>query len=314
MIPDHTKANSKPDTPKVDEGWWAAIFSEEDSIKPDLEKPKSKITHPPRPSSVDWDQIMYIYERDMIIDLLVKDFNRGGLLVKGGDIHGFVPLSHLVESSSSMTEEERLTFLANYVGKTLKLKVIECVPYQERVVLSERAAQAGEGCRKEIFHSLKTGSIASGTVTNVTGFGVFVDLGGVEGLIHVSELSWGRVQDPETVLSVGQSTRVLVLSVSERTGRIALSLKRLYNNPWETLSALYNPGDEVPATVTSITRFGVFARLNEGIEGLIHISSIPLQNGQKNINQMFSIGELITVRILHINVEHRRLGLGLLDE
>ena len=164
------------------------------------------------------------------------------------------------------------------------LKVIECEPDQERIVLSERAALAGEGCRKALFQTLKTGSIANGTVTNVTEFGVFIDLGGVEGLIHVSELSWGRVQHPSEVLNVGQSIKVLVLQVSEENARIALSLKRLYRNPWENLAETFQNGDIVDATITAITRFGVFARLNEGIEGLIHISSISGVSAHKDLN------------------------------
>ncbi len=314
MIPHHTKAKSEPDIPQLDEGWWTSVLSDEESLKSDLGESESKLVLPSSPLLVDWDQVTLLYERDEIIDLFVQGFNRGGLLVQGDDVQGFVPLSHLIDSPNSMTEEERRIFLSDYVGKTLKLKVIECEPDQERIVLSERAALAGEGCRKALFQSLKTGSIADGIVTNVTEFGVFVDLGGVEGLIHVSELSWGRVQHPGEVLTLGQPVKVLVLQVSEESARIALSLKRLYRNPWETLAAQYQPGDIVTASVTAITRFGVFARLNEGIEGLIHISSIPTQNGQKNINQMFSTGELITVKILHIDVERRRLGLGLLDE
>ncbi len=314
MIPHHTKAKSEPDIPQLDEGWWASVLSDEETLKSDLGEFESKLVLPSSPLLVDWDQVTLLYERDEIIDLFVQGFNRGGLLVQGDDVQGFVPLSHLIDSPNSMAEEDRRIFLSDYVGKTLKLKVIECEPDQERIVLSERAALAGEGCRKALFQSLKTGSIANGIVTNVTEFGVFVDLGGVEGLIHVSELSWGRVQHPGEVLMLGQPVKVLVLQVSEESARIALSLKRLYSNPWETLAAQYQPGDIVTASVTAITRFGVFARLNEGIEGLIHISSVPTQNGQKNINQMFSTGELINVRILHIDVERRRLGLGLLDE
>jgi small subunit ribosomal protein S1 len=190
------------------------------------------------------------------------------------------------------------------------LKVIECEPSQERVVLSERAALAGEGRRKQLFRSLKTGEVVQGTVTNVTDFGVFVDLGGVEGLIHVSELSWGRVQSPSEVLKVGQEIKAIVLQVSEENARVALSLKRLFANPWEMLVDCYKPGDIVSAVVTSIMRYGAFARLDEGVEGLIHISSINLPD-QMDLDHYLTPGKPIQVRILHIDAERRRLGLGL---
>jgi len=314
MLSNQTKANSEPDIPQLDEGWWASVLSDEDSLQPDLNESESKSILPPNSLLVDWDQVQLMYDRDEIVELFVQGFNRGGLLVQGEDIQGFVPVSHLIDSPNGISEEERRLFLADYIGKTLKLKVIECEPGQERIVLSERAALAGEGCRKALFQTLKTGSIANGTVTNVTEFGVFIDLGGVEGLIHVSELSWGRVQHPSEVLNVGQSVKVLVLQVSEESARIALSLKRLYRNPWETLAESYQNGDIVEATVTAITRFGVFAKLNEGIEGLIHISSISGQVAQKDLNIMFSTGDNLQVRILHIDAERRRLGLGLMDE
>lgn len=314
MIPHHTKSNPEPNIPQLDEGWWTSVLSDEEALTSELAESESKMLIPSSPLLVDWDQVQLLYDRDEIVELFVQGFNRGGLLVQGDDVQGFVPLSHLIDSQNTMSDEKRRDFLAAYVGKNLKLKVIECEPGQERIVLSERAALAGEGCRKALFQSLKTGSIAHGIVTNITEFGAFIDLGGVEGLIHVSELSWGRVQHPSEVLAIGQPIKVLVLQVSEESARIALSLKRLYSNPWETLASVYQPGDVVTATVTAITRFGVFARLNEGIEGLIHISSIPGQNTPKNMNQMFSTGELITVKILHIDVQRRRLGLGLMDD
>jgi small subunit ribosomal protein S1 len=314
MMPQQTKPNMKPEAPELDEGWWNSILADEEFIQSEYRESESKSLTLINSLLVDWDQVQLMYERDEIVELFVQGFNRGGLLVQGEDVQGFVPLSHLIDSPNLATEEERHDYLSSYVGKTLRLKVIECEPSQERIVFSERAALAGEGCRKALFQSLKTGSIATGIVTNVTEFGIFVDLGGVEGLIHVSELSWGRVQHPSEVLVVGQSVKVLVLQVSEENSRIALSLKRLFSNPWETLAELYRPGDIVTATITAITRFGVFARLNEGIEGLIHISSIPRLVSQKNLNQMFATGEEITVKILHIDIERRRLGLGLLDE
>lgn len=207
-------------------------------------------------------------------------------------------------------EEERKITLSEYIGKTLNLKVIECEPSLDRIVLSERAAQAGEGRRKQLFSSLRVGDTVKGRVTNVTEFGVFIDLGGVEGLIHVSELSWGRVQHPGDILGIGDCTEAMVLQINEDTARVALSYKRLQPNPWEVVACSYGPGDEVDAVITSITRFGIFARLNEGIEGLIHISSIQLEQPYQTLESQFFPGDKIKVQILHIDPDRRRLGLG----
>lgn len=314
MITHQSKTNIEPELPPMDEGWWASVLSDEEIQEPDLGESDNKTTLSSSALMVDWEKVQSVFDHDEILELFVQGFNRGGLLVQGDNIQGFVHLSHLIASSTDCDEDGKRMILSNYVGKTIKLKVIECEPAQERVVLSERAALAGEGSRKALFQTLKTGSIVNGIITNITDFGVFVDLGGVEGLIHVSELSWGRVQHPGEILSLGQPIKVLVLQVSEESARIALSLKRLFRNPWESLAEMYGTGDIVSATITAITRFGVFARLEEGIEGLIHISTIQQGNGQKDLDSLFKTGQVVTVKILHIDIERRRLGLGLLDE
>ncbi len=313
MLSDQTKSNSEPDMPQLDEGWWASVLADENALTAEVKDQEVHTAVPTSSLMVEWGHVQNLFDRDEIVELLVHGFNRGGLLVQGEDMQGFIPVSHLIDFPHVNSEDDRRVVLSDYVGKTIKAKVIECEPSQEKIVLSERAALAGEGCRKTLFKTLKTGSIVNGMVTNVTDFGVFVDLGGVEGLIHVSELSWGRVQHPSEVLVVSQPVKVLVLQVSEEHARIALSLKRLYSNPWETLAETYQTGDVVQAVVTAVTRFGAFARLNEGVEGLIHISTIQDGDG-KDLNQVFTTGEEIVVRILHIDVERRRLGLGIMNE
>jgi len=297
---------------QMDEGWWAAILK--DDVNGELTQ-ETAIKFPGDGLlNLDWDFIQTIHNNDEIIDLEVRGYNRGGLLVQSEKIQGFVPVSHLVEIPNSSDEEERIKLLPNYVGKTLHLKVIECEPSQDRVVFSERAALAGEGRRLQLFKTLHEGDRVSGMVTNITEFGVFVDLGGVEGLIHVSELSWGRVQHPKDILQVGSQIEVLVLQVAEESSRVALSYKRLHPNPWEVLIQKYQLGNVVRAQVTSITRFGVFARLDEGVEGLIHISSIAVTIERKKLEDYFHPGQILQVRILHIDAERRRLGLGLIDD
>lgn len=299
------------DCPQVDEGWWASVLADEDAYQPAVKE----MTRAPEQTSleaVDWQRAQELFEQDEIISLMVQGYNRGGLLVRGDGIQGFVPISHLIDMPTTATEEERKQILAEYQGRCLPLKVIECEPSQERIVLSERAAQAGEGTRKHLFECLQVGKVVRGTITNVTDFGAFVDLGGVEGLIHVSELSWGRVQHPQDFVDVGKTVQVLVLQVNEENSRIALSLKRLNPNPWDELPQLYKPGDVTNGTITSIMRFGAFARLPEGVEGLIHISSITLPVREGDLRSVFFEGQEVQVKILHIDPERRRLGLGLI--
>ncbi len=314
MVSKRVVSNQPPPiADEPDEGWWASVLADEEAIQPMRQDLGMRVSGLPSMSAVDWDHVQELFEKDELIIMHVHGCNRGGLLVQCDDFQGFVPISHLVDMPANLGEEERHERLNGYVGGELTLKVIECEPSQERIVLSERAAQAGEGRRKQLFRILKSGERISGMVTNVTDFGVFVDLGGVEGLIHVSELSWGRVQHPTDVLKVGQNVETLVLQVNEESSRVALSLKRLTENPWDTLVERHKPGDVISATVTSIMRFGAFARLDEGIEGLIHISSIERRPDQKSIETVLSPGQRVEVRILHIDASRRRLGLGLVN-
>lgn len=300
------------DSPEnLDEGWWSAVLSDEESISAPCRVSATKSTQQPAVTVVDWDLVQGLYERDEIISLRVQGFNRGGVLVQGEGIQGFVPISHLIEMPTCVGEDQRRTILAGYVDRLIDLKVIECDETQERIVLSERAALAGEGQRRALFDRLREGSVLKGRVTNVTDFGAFIDLGGVEGLVHVSEMSWGRVQHPSEIMNIEDEVRVMVLQVNEEISRIALSLKRLHPNPWETLSKRYNPGDIVTVTITSLTRFGAFARLEEGVEGLIHVSSMKMPPNCRSVERFLDIGQEVDVRILHIDTERRRLGLGL---
>jgi small subunit ribosomal protein S1 len=297
----------------ADEGWWASILSDEEASAVNYREAGENNQFPVGNVEIDWDCVGGIFARDEILILKVHGYNRGGVLVHGGSIQGFVPVSHLVEIPGNASEDDRYRILANYVGKSLHLKVIECEPTQERVVFSERAALAGEGKRKQLFKILKESESVRGIVTNVTDFGVFIDLGGVEGLIHVSELSWGRVQNPSEVLKVGQEVRAMVLQVSEESARVALSLKRLYPNPWESLDIRLKPGDVVSAEITDVLKFGAFARLEEGVEGLIHITSFKLGQDVRELSEIIKTGQTVHVRILQVDVDRRRLGLGLVN-
>jgi len=262
-----------------------------------------------QPPSLDWLKAMQLYEQDQVVDLIVTGCNRGGLLVHGDGLQGFVPVSHLVDVPC--TESEIEEWLAHYIDHHLNLKVIECDQERGRVVFSERAAQSMPGSRKQLLKSLQPGICVTGTVTNVTDFGVFVDLGGVEGLIHVSEISWGRVQHPADVLSLGEQITVYVIQVDQERARVALSLKRMCQNPWENAEQRYFPGQETEAVITSIVPFGAFARLEEGLDGLIHVSEMDVGEGLSDPVSMLQEGQRVRVRILHVDAGRQRLGLSL---
>jgi len=300
----------------IDEAWWAAVLAEDEKTGGTAEeKPLPQAGNSPRQSKVDWEQARKIYDADETVMLEVVDYNRGGLLVEGHDLQGFVPISHLVKIEcvvANQADEKREQLLSEYLATELTLKVIECDPARGRVVLSERAALFGAGRRMELLGSLEPSARITGTVTNITDFGVFVDLGGLEGLIHVSELSWGRVRHPSEVVKVGQDLCVYVISVDQDRQRVALSLKRLHPNPWETAEIRYHSGQEVEAVITSVMPFGAFARLEEGLDGLIHVSEMNIEADKLKPADIISEGQRVQVRVLHVDAEKQRLGLSLI--
>lgn len=316
-----TKQSNNSVPPEIDEAWWTALLAEEEKychngVK-DITRAEDYIEQASRISKksiktgeIDWDLVSELFESDRVITLEITGFNRGGLLVSGTGLHGFVPISHLLEINCLTDEAEKETILANYVGRTVAFKVIECDPERGRVVFSERAALAESGKRNMLFSEIFPGKRVCGIVTNITEFGVFVDLGGVEGLIHVSELSWGRVRHPTEIAKVGETVQAYVIQVDQERSRIALSLKRLIPNPWETAEERYKPGQIVNAVITSIVPFGAFARLEEGLDGLIHSSEI-VEIGTQDSDEGLYEGQNVQVRILNVNAAKQRLGLSL---
>ncbi len=299
---------------KDDENWWEWILRNEDSSKSSNEEIPGEFVPVDTQNAIDWELAKKVYEQDEIIELMVYGFNQGGLLVHNDQIQGFVPVSHLIEQPRGASFEEKKEVFNTYIGRDLPLKVIECVHNEQRIVLSERAALTGNGIRKRLVSSLRIDQVVEGKVTNVTDFGVFVDLGGVEGLAHVSELSWGRVTDPKQHARVGEMIKAVVLQVDPLNARIALSIKRLLPNPWDSIKEKYTIGDVVDAKVSSIARYGIFIKLNEGVEGLIHVSSIKNHKDWNSIKTKFKVNQPQRVRIVLIDTEHKRLGLALEED
>lgn len=318
----HAKRRYENTMPTIEEGWWESVLAEERQharSAPSLAKPKPAAPSKPESlpatesSDVDWDALQELYASDQIVTMKVSGHNRGGLLVESDGLSGFVPFSHLIELAGKEHESDRDMRLETYIGKMLNVKVIECVPEDGRVVFSERAALAEPGKRAQLFQNLQAGSLVKGVVTNITDFGVFVDLGGVEGLIHLSELSWGRVAHPNQIVQLGEEINVQVLEVSAERCRVALSLKRLTPNPWANAATDFPVGSIHKAVITSVMSYGAFARIEAGVEGLIHGSEMVLEANQSP-RDILSLGQELQVRILHLDAAHQRMGLSLILE
>ncbi|MGJ3241306.1 MAG: 30S ribosomal protein S1, partial [Anaerolineae bacterium] len=245
-----------------------------------------------------------------VLELKVIGYNRGGLLVEWRNLRGFVPASQLINFPIAKNEIARRDALIEKVGDMLSLRVIELDREQNRLILSERAAQVAAGTRDQVLNDLKHGDIIHGHVTNLCPFGAFVDLGGVEGLIHISELSWGRVGHPADMLKRNQQVEVYVINVDPDNARVALSIKRLYPDPWETVHERYEVGEVIEGKITNVVDFGAFACVEEGLEGLIHFSELA-EGHFLHPRNVVQEGETVRARILSIDGKARRLGLSL---
>lgn len=289
-----------------DESWWSSILSDIEAQQIALAVESNYVEQPP---GDDWDWAVKQYQQDQIVTLSVTGHNYGGLLVENKHVRGFVPVSHLVDVPEKSSLSQHNDILAAYLGRSLDLKIIECNAERERVVLSERAALSAPGRRLELLQSLAVGNCVRGRVTTVTKFGAFVDLGGVEGLIHISELSWGRVAHPAEILSLEDEVEVCVLSLDAKRCRVALSVKRLLPNPWDTVHERYQTGSVTDAVITNIVSYGAFARLNDGLDGLIHISEF--EGNPQHPGDVVSNGQHVEVAILHMDTNRQQLGLRL---
>ena len=257
----------------------------------------------------DWQRAEQLMADQSPCCLVVSGYNRGGLLVNLGCLSGFVPGSHLLDFPVNLDYEEREAVLAKRIGEELKLQVIEIDRPRSRLVLSERVACVEE--RSEgLFARLRVGDVVRGQVSNLRRFGAFVDLGGYEGLLHISELSWGRVNDPGDVVSVGQEVQVYVLDINYEERKIQLSLKHLQSDPWQGVSQRYTIGDFVWGEVTNVVNFGAFTRLEDGVECLIHISELA-EGTFLHPRNVVNEGQRVYVRVLAVDPRNRRIGLSL---
>jgi small subunit ribosomal protein S1 len=253
----------------------------------------------------DWEKARELIKSEEVVSVDVKGHNRGGILVQWNRLEGFIPSSHLVSTTSSGSRDT----WDDLISQKLNVKVIEVDQSRRRLIFSEREAQREQRAmhKARLLAELKEGDVVRGKVTGLRDFGAFVNLGGADGLIHVSELAWHRVDHPRDVLRVGEEIEVYVLSLDRETNRIALSRKRLLQDPWESAGERYHEGQLVEGVVTNVVDFGAFVALDDGLEGLLHLSEMG--NGSlKEPHSYVKKGDRLSLRISHLEPEKRRVG------
>lgn len=254
----------------------------------------------------DWTRAQRFLEHGERCEAQVTRVNRGGVEVQFGRLRGFVPNSHLISVPRGIRGNRLRQAKSELIGQTLSLAVIEVERQQRRLVLSERETDSID--RRQLFEELTPGEARDGVVRHIVDYGAFVDLGGVDGLLHVSELDWHYVTHPSEVLSVGDRIEVYVLGVDKRRQRIRLSRKRLLPDPWSVVSGRLREGQVVRGAVTRTTRYGVFVDLGEGIEGMARVPEAP---GGEGPSTSPTSGTTVSVRVLSIDDRRRRISLRL---
>lgn len=258
-----------------------------------------------------WRLLQQAYQSNEVITARVVNYNKGGLLVNLDGVRGFVPASQ-VSGISRGPDTQKQSDMAKMVNTDLSLKVIEINRNRNRLILSERQAvqESRELKKDELLAQLQEGAVRTGTVSSVCDFGAFVDIGGADGLVHLSEISWSRVKHPSEVLKVGDKVQVAILSIDNERKRIALSIKRTQSEPWTRAGEKYQLGQIVEGTITQLASFGAFARIEDGIEGLIHISEMGDERIQ-HPKEVVSEGDVVQARVIRIDPARKRMGLSL---
>jgi small subunit ribosomal protein S1 len=279
-------------------------------IKPENEEGNTILSLVRAQAEKDWVTAHELYESGEVYKGVVAGHNKGGLIVHFGQIRGFVPGSQLAGDQRARAASKEGDW-SHMAGQEMSLKVIEIDRRRNRLIFSERAAveEWRKKQKEKLLGELKESDVLTGRVTSLADFGAFVDLGGADGLIHLSELSWSRVSHPSDLLKVGDQVEVYVLNIDIERQRIGLSLKRLKQEPWSQVLDKYEIGQVVDATITKLANFGAFAQLGD-IEGLIHLSELTDSN-ITHPREVVTEGDQVSVKIIRIDPERRRMGLSL---
>ncbi len=262
----------------------------------------------------DWKRAEAMMNSKELYDGVLADANRGGVIMPFGHLRGFIPASHVLDLPRGLKEEERLIQLQELIGKEISVRVIEVNRKRRRLVFSQlEAEQENRAARKQaLLQELEEGGTREGVISGLCDFGAFVDLGGADGLIHISELAWFRVRHPSQVVAVGDRVEVFVLHLDEEGKRIGLSLKRLQPNPWSLVDDMYHIGQLVEGVISRVESFGAFVSLDPGIEALLHVSQMS-HNPEENPLRHLYEGQKLLMRIISIESEKQRLGLSLTE-
>ncbi len=262
---------------------------------------------------ISWESVEKMLDGDAVYDSKIVGFNKGGLIVMVGGLRGFVPSSQISSmrrsQSTGDTPEQRWQKM---VGQPITVRIIEVDRERRRLILSERAAstESRQSIKERVIDELEVGKVYSGRVTSLSDFGAFVNINGADGLVHLSELSWDRVQHPREVLEVGQEVKVKVINIDREKKRIGLSMRALADDPWKSRVEKFSVGQLVEGVITRLTKFGAFARLEGDIEGLIHISEMA-DHRIEHPKEVLKEGEVRTLRIVRIDTDQHRIGLSL---
>ena len=252
-----------------------------------------------------WDRVMESYRRDEVIQGTCVRRIKGGIVIDLGGVDAFLP--------GSQIDVRPIRDFDAFIGKTMDFKIVKVNELRKNIVVSHRVLveKELEEQRKRILENLEKGQILEGTVKNITDFGVFIDLGGVDGLLHINDLSWGRVKHPSEIVQLDQKLKVMVIDFNEAKDRISLGLKQLQPEPWKEVDKKYPVGKVVTGKVVSIEDYGAFVELEKGVEGLIHISEMSWTQHIRHPSKILSVGETVEVKVIDLNVEERKISLSL---
>ncbi|WP_333851869.1 30S ribosomal protein S1 [Epilithonimonas sp.] len=252
-----------------------------------------------------WDRVNELHETGEIVNGFVKSRTKGGMIVDVHGIEAFLP--------GSQIDVKPIKDYDQFVGKTMEFKVVKINPEFKNVVVSHKALIEAdiEGQKKEIIAQLEKGQVLEGTVKNITSYGVFVDLGGVDGLIHITDLSWSRVNHPSEILEDGQTVKVVILDFDDEKTRIQLGMKQLEAHPWDALSADLKVGDKVKGKVVVLADYGAFVEIAPGVEGLIHVSEMSWSTHLRSAGDFVKVGDEVEAEVLTLDREDRKISLGI---
>ena len=253
---------------------------------------------------VAWQNISKLAKSREVIDVKVCSVVQGGLVAEYNGIRGFIPASQVVKGSY-----EQLDQLLN---QTLSVIVLKVDRRRKKVIFSNKSVKS-KGMKEEslkLLESLEVGQIKQGKVTSIKDFGVFVDLGGIEGLVHISELAWSRVNHPSEIVQLGQEVNVFILGVDKETGKVSLGMKQLQPDPWVTVVEKYSVGQVITGVITRLVAFGAFIRIEDRLEGLIHISELANQHVEK-VEDVVKVGDSVQAKIIKLIPEEQKIGLSL---